>query len=84
MFVIAGQFSRGKEQEFYHETITLLILVRKRLGQSPSRKHRSSTKRKVLFSFNRVFFVFAFTSIGTEKGRIFIRGAPFKEGATAV
>ena len=82
--MIAGQFSRGSEQEFYYETIPLLILVGKRLGQSPSRKNRSSTKCKALFSFDRVFFVFVFTSIGTEKGRIFIRGAPFEGGATAV
>jgi len=72
------------EQEFYYETIALLILLGKRVGQSPSRKHRSSTKCKALFSFDWVFFVFVFTSIGTEKGSIFIRGAPFKGGATAV
>ena len=77
--MIAGQFSRGKElreHEFYYETIALLILVGKKLGQSPSHKYRSSTKCKALFGFNSVFFVFVFTSIGTKKGRIFIRGAP--------
>jgi len=79
--VIAGQFSRGKElreQEFYYETIALLILVGKKLAQSPSHKYQSSTKCKALFGFNSVFFVFVFTSIGTKKGRIFIRGAPFQ------
>ena len=85
--MIAGQFSRGKElreHEFYYETIPLLILVGQMLGQSPSRKYRSSTKCEALFGFNSVFFVFVFTSIGTKKGRIFIRGAPFQKGATAV
>ena len=50
--MIAGQFSRGKElreQEFYYETIALLILVGKKLGESPSRKYRCSTKCKALF-----------------------------------
>ena len=70
--MIAGQFSRGRE-EFYYETIALLILVGKRLGQCPSRKHRRSTKCEALFDFDRVFFVF--TSIGTEKGR-HLKGAP--------
>jgi len=52
--VIAGEFSSGKEireQEFYYETIVLLILVGNRVGQSPSRKYRSSTECKALFSF---------------------------------
>jgi len=42
VFVIAGQFSHGKEtreQEYYYETIAMLILIGKRLGQSPSRKY---------------------------------------------
>jgi len=42
VFVIAGQFSRGKEireQEYYYETIAMLILIGKRLGQTPSRKY---------------------------------------------
>jgi len=85
--VIAGQFSRGKEireRGFNYETLALLILVGKRLGQSPSHKYRSSTKCKALFSFDWVFHVFVFTSIGTEKGHIFIRWAPFQGGATAV
>ena len=40
--VIAGQSSRGKEireQEYYYETIAMLILIGKKLGQSPSRKY---------------------------------------------
>jgi len=47
------QFSRGKEireQEFYYETIALLILIGKSPGQSPSRKYRSSTKSFCLVS----------------------------------
>jgi len=39
--VIARQFSPGKgirEQEYYYETMALLILIGKRLGQRPSRK----------------------------------------------
>jgi len=55
VFIIAGQFSCGKEireQEFYYETIALLILVCRRLGQSPSRKYRSSTKCEALFGFD--------------------------------
>jgi len=42
VFVIAGQFSRGKEmrkQEYYYETIAMLILIGKWLGQSPSSKY---------------------------------------------
>jgi len=34
-FVIAGQFTRGKEireHEYYFETMTMLILIGKRLG----------------------------------------------------
>jgi len=41
-FVVAGQFSRGKEimeHEYYYETIAMLILIGKRLGQSPSREY---------------------------------------------
>jgi len=77
VFVIAGQFSRGKEtreHECYHKTTAMLS--GKRLGQSPSRKYRSSTKSKALFSLD-CFFAFVSTSIGTKKKRIFIRGAPF-------
>jgi len=58
VFAIAGQFSRGKEireQEYYYETIVLLILIGKRLGQSPLREHRSSTKCEALFSFEWIF-----------------------------
>jgi len=42
VFVIAGQFSRGKEtmeHEYYYATIAMLILIGKRLGQYPSRKN---------------------------------------------
>ena len=42
VFVTAGQLSRGKEiseQEYYYETIAVLILIGKRLGQSPSRRY---------------------------------------------
>jgi len=42
VFVSAGEFSRGKairEQEYYYETIAILIPIGKRLGQSPSRKY---------------------------------------------
>jgi len=40
--VIAGLFSRrkeAKEHEYYCETIAVLILIDKSLGQSPSRKY---------------------------------------------
>jgi len=80
VFVIVGQFSRGREEEFYYETIALLFLVGKRLGQSPSRKHRSSTKCKALFSFDRVFLVFVFTSIGTGKGAHFYQRGAISRG----
>jgi len=55
VFAIAEQFSRGREireQEYYYETIAMLILIGKRLGQSPSRKYWSSTKCKALFSLD--------------------------------
>jgi len=42
VFVIAVQFSRGKEireQECYYQTIAMLISIGKRLGQSPSSKY---------------------------------------------
>ena len=50
-FVIAEQFSRGKEWEqyYYYERIALLIPIDKRLGQSPARESCSSTKCKILF-----------------------------------
>jgi len=41
VFVITGQFSRGKEmkQGYYYETIAVLIQIGKRLGRSPPRKY---------------------------------------------
>jgi len=42
---------RNDGQEFYYETIALLILDGKRLGQSPLRKYRSSTKCKALLRY---------------------------------
>jgi len=42
VFVIAGQSSHDKEireQEYYSETIAMLILIGKRLGQSLSCKY---------------------------------------------
>jgi len=44
-----------KEQEYYYETIAMLIPIGTRLGQSPSRKYWSSVKRKALFSLDWVF-----------------------------
>jgi len=41
-WVIAGQLSAGKElreQEYYYETIAMLVPISKRLGQSPSRRY---------------------------------------------
>jgi len=40
-FVISGQFSRGKEireQWYYYERMASLILIDKKLGQSPAHK----------------------------------------------
>jgi len=54
----AEGISSGKEireQEFYYETIALLILVGKRLGESPSRKYRNSTKFKALLVSTEYF-----------------------------
>jgi len=85
VFVIAGKFSRGKEiweREYYCETIAMLILIGKRLGQSPSCKYSSSTKCKALFGLHWVFFVFVSTSIGTIKRLSFVRGGPFQGGST--
>jgi len=41
VFVIAGQFSSGKEireQEYYYETIAMLIIIGRRPGSKPVTK----------------------------------------------
>jgi len=81
VFVIPGQFSRGKEireQEYCYETNNMLILIGKRLGQSPSRKYWSSTKCKALFYFRLNIFAFVSTSMGTKRCAFLSEGRRFK------
>ena len=75
----AGQFSRGKErtkESNYYESIALFTLFDKRLSKvrhvNPDVK--LSEKHGIFLSI----FQCVCTSMGTKKGRIYGKGAPFK------
>jgi len=86
VFVIAGQFSRGneiREQEFYYETIALLILVNK--GCVKVRHVNTEVQRSVKHCLvSTEYFLFLIYFDGHQNGEQFYQRGAILRGATAV